>query len=86
METRTGRLAGILLAGLVLVVLLRGVISLVWGFFSLLVFVLAALAVVDVLTSRRAPASKALWVVGILLFPLLGPVAYWLLGREPARA
>ncbi len=85
MDARVGRLLGIFATGLVLVILLRGVISLVWGAFTLLMFVLAVFAIADVLTSRRALATKAVWVVGILIFPLLGPVTYWLLGRQPAQ-
>lgn len=67
-----------LAVGLVALAVVRLFVGAAWGAFSFLVFVFSAIAVFDVLTSRRPAGQKAIWVVFILLAPLLGALVYWI--------
>jgi hypothetical protein len=45
-----------------------------------------ALAAVSIARSRTASGSeKAVWVLVILLFPLLGPILWFAIGRRSSR-
>ncbi|MEW6312218.1 PLDc N-terminal domain-containing protein [Stutzerimonas balearica] len=45
---------------------------------TVLVIVLDLLAVINVFKSERSVGSKAMWALGIALFPLLG-LLFWLI-------
>ncbi|TVQ30519.1 MAG: hypothetical protein EA376_12810 [Phycisphaeraceae bacterium] len=52
------------------------------GIVSLLVLVIAVLAIINVLQSSKPTEMKALWVIVIIVFPLVGAIVYFLVGRE----
>ncbi len=49
------------------------------------VIVLDLLAIVSVFKSERSVGSKALWAIGISLFPVLGLVFWFLVGVRRTR-
>ncbi len=71
-----------LLVGVIALVVVRMLVGAVWGGLSFIAFLFSAIAVIDTLTSSRVIASKVLWIAIIVLFPFLGVLAYWFLGRE----
>ena len=62
--------------------LVKGVSSMLYGIIGLVIFVLDVIAIVDVLKSGMDTAKKLLWIVVILLLPLIGMVAYFLIGGK----
>ncbi len=52
----------------------------VGGFFSLLLLVIDIWAIVNVAGSDSSNAKKVIWIVAIILLPLLGFIAWFLLG------
>jgi hypothetical protein len=56
------------------------------GLVGLVLLVLVVYALFHVIGSQATPLSKTLWTVGILVFPLLGFIAWLLFGpRAPRR-
>lgn len=53
-----------------------------YGFCGLIVLILDVIAVVEVLNGDRGPGGKLLWILLILLAPIVGLIAYYLIGRE----
>ncbi|MES3630271.1 MAG: PLD nuclease N-terminal domain-containing protein [Longimonas sp.] len=52
------------------------------GFISILVIVVAVVALIDLLGDRgRGPGSKIIWALIIIFMPLLGAILYFFLGR-----
>ena len=50
--------------------------------FSIFVVVVAVVALIDLLGDRgRSPVNKIIWALIIILFPLLGAILYYLIGR-----
>lgn len=52
------------------------------GFLGLLILVLDIIAIVDCLKSPNTTVKKALWILLIIIFPLVGLVIYYFLGRK----
>lgn len=52
---------------------------------SLVLFALAVLAIVNIINSSVETTMKVLWILGVLLFPLIGFVAWYFAGPRPAR-
>jgi hypothetical protein len=53
---------------------------------GLVVLILDIWAIVSVLTGRSEVLRKVLWIVLILLFPVIGVLLYFLIGRSSADA
>lgn len=56
-----------------------------WGLIApllVLQFVLAAVAIVDIVRSHETLGPKWLWVIVSLFVSTLGPIAYFLFGRK----
>ncbi|MBV8779968.1 MAG: PLDc N-terminal domain-containing protein [Phycisphaerae bacterium] len=51
---------------------------------GLLVLILDIVALIDLLGGAGSAQHKILWLLVILLLPLLGPILYFLLGRDRA--
>lgn len=49
---------------------------------GLIILALDIWAIVGVVGSRRSTAAKILWVCGILIFPVVGMLAWFAFGRE----
>ncbi|MCK7615096.1 PLD nuclease N-terminal domain-containing protein [Roseibium sediminicola] len=51
-----------------------------YGILGLLVLILDVVAVIKILGSGASTGAKALWVLGILIFPLIGFIVWLLAG------
>jgi hypothetical protein len=49
---------------------------------GLVVFVLDVIAIIDALKGPLSGGKKALWIIVIIVFPILGMILYFLLGRQ----
>jgi Phospholipase_D-nuclease N-terminal len=49
---------------------------------ALLIFVLDIMAIWDVLQSNRETEKKVLWILAIILLPILGPLAWYVVSRK----
>jgi len=56
-------------------------VTLGYGLVGLLILIFDIWMIVDVVTSSMEPAKKLIWIIVILLFPLLGALIYYLVGR-----
>ena len=52
--------------------------------FALAILVLDIIAILNVVKSPKDTVKKALWIAIILILPLIGMIAYFLMGREKA--
>jgi hypothetical protein len=52
------------------------------GLIGLLILVLDIIAIVDILKSSMTTGMKALWVIIVLVFPVVGMILYFLLGKK----
>ena len=52
------------------------------GFFGLIVLVLDVWAILTVAQSRASTASKAIWIVLILVLPILGLILWFFAGPK----
>lgn len=50
--------------------------------YYILIAVIIILAIIDVVNSNRDTTHKILWIIAILLFPLLGCIAWFLVSRK----
>jgi hypothetical protein len=55
-----------------------------WWIIGIIILVLDIIAIYEVLMGRGEPFHKILWTVLIILFPVLGLLLYYLLGRSRA--
>jgi len=49
---------------------------------GLVILILDIVAIIDVLKSAADTTKKVLWVLVILLFPLLGMILYFVIGKK----
>ena len=52
------------------------------GLIGLLILILDIVAIVDVLKSSSTTLKKLVWILVILLFPVIGMILYFLLGKK----
>ena len=52
------------------------------GLIGLVIFVLDILAIVDAVKSGMPSGKKILWIVLILLFPVVGLILYYVVGKK----
>ena len=52
------------------------------GCLSFLVLVMDILCIIQIVESTRSPLRKALWIVIVVFFPLLGALIWLLLGKK----
>jgi len=48
----------------------------------LIILVVQIVGIVDIITSRMSKNTKILWAVLVIIFPVLGTIAYFFLARE----
>ena len=53
-----------------------------WWIIGIIILVLDIMAIYDVLVGRRPALQKFLWILLIIIFPVLGLILYYLLGRS----
>lgn len=56
------------------------------GFFGLILLILNVWAIISTFQSTASVGRKAIWVVLILIFPLVGFILWLLLGPKSGRA
>jgi hypothetical protein len=59
--------------------------SVPWGLIAPLLviqFILAIVAIIDIVRSQSTNGPKWVWVIVSLLFSMLGPIAYFIFGRK----
>lgn len=54
------------------------------GLLGLIVLVLDIIAIVDAVKSTMETGKKVLWIILVLVFPVIGVICYFLLGRKKA--
>lgn len=52
------------------------------GIVGLIHLALAIIAIVEIAKSSKDTLTKVLWICAVLLFPCIGLIAYWFLGRS----
>ena len=82
MTDTLGRIGVAVVIGFIGLIALRAVIGAAWGIVQLAWFIFTVIALVDLIGSRRAVASKVIWALIILFVPVLGLLAYWFAARE----
>ncbi|MBC7945640.1 MAG: PLDc N-terminal domain-containing protein [Burkholderiales bacterium] len=58
--------------------------DIIGGLFGIVIFVLDLIAIWGVLKSGKTLGNKILWIIGIIIFPVLGLIVYYFFGRESA--
>ncbi len=53
-----------------------------YGLLGLLVLILDIFAIVKVVNSKAPGLNKIIWVLVILIFPVVGLIAWWLVGPK----
>ena len=53
-----------------------------YGFCYLVVLILNVIAIIELVGQNRSTASKALWILLIVLLPVLGLILYYLIARK----
>lgn len=48
----------------------------------IITFVLLIIAIIDIIRSKFETLIKFIWLLVILFFPLIGPIAYLIVGRR----
>jgi hypothetical protein len=49
---------------------------------SLLILVIDIVVIVDIVKSNKDSEKKILWVIAVVCLPVLGPILYYVLGRN----
>lgn len=57
----------------------------VGGFFGLIILILDIWAIINVVNSNASTGSKVLWVLLILFLPVVGLIAWFLLGPKKPK-
>ena len=52
------------------------------GIIGLIILVLDIVAIVDCVKSGKTTGQKVLWIILILVLPIIGLVAYYLVGKK----
>lgn len=52
------------------------------GIFGIIVLVLDIVAILDIVKSAKSTGQKVLWAVIVLVLPLVGMIAYFLIGKK----
>ena len=57
-----------------------------YSLLGIIIVVLDVIAIISILSGRGSTRHKLLWTVLVLIFPVLGLILYYLLGRNPQDA
>ena len=49
---------------------------------SLLILVIDIVIIIDIIKSNKDSEKKILWVIAVVFLPVLGPILYFILGRN----
>ncbi|RKE02046.1 PLD nuclease N-terminal domain-containing protein [Marinifilum flexuosum] len=50
--------------------------------FSILIFLLPLIALIDIVRNEFTNSNKLIWVLVVLLFPFFGPILYFIFGLK----
>jgi hypothetical protein len=50
-----------------------------------LIVVIQVIAIIDVVKSNRDNERKALWIIGIIVLPIIGSIAWYLVSRDKIK-
>jgi len=57
-----------------------------YSLLGIIIVVLDVIAIVSILFGRGTAGHKVLWTVLVLIFPIVGMILYFLIGRSPQDA
>jgi len=57
-----------------------------YSLFGIVIVVLDIIAIFSVLRGSDSLGHKVLWVILVLIFPIVGMIVYYLIGRSPQDA
>ena len=52
------------------------------GLLGLVILILDIIAIVDVLKSAASTGKKLLWILLVIIFPIIGMILYFVLGKK----
>ncbi|KQQ55840.1 hypothetical protein ASF84_10950 [Pseudomonas sp. Leaf127] len=64
---------------------MEAIISLLWLPFTLLVLIADVVVIIGICRSQKSTGTKAAWILGVLLFPVLGLIVWGLAGPRGIR-
>ena len=50
--------------------------------FPLLILILDIVVILDILRSNKDTEKKVLWIIAVVLLPVVGPILYYVLGKN----
>ncbi|MEO5976505.1 MAG: PLD nuclease N-terminal domain-containing protein [Chryseolinea sp.] len=50
--------------------------------FPILILVLDVVVIIDIAKSNKDTEKKILWIIAVVLLPVLGPILYYVLGKN----
>lgn len=50
--------------------------------FPLLILILDIVVILDIVRSNKDTEKKVLWIIAVVLLPVLGPILYYVLGKN----
>ena len=57
-----------------------------YGLLSIIVLALDIYAILNVAASSATIGKKVVWIVGIIVFPILGVIVWWLAGPRSGQS
>lgn len=60
--------------------------DIVWTLGLVAVLLLALTALVSIFRAGMTSYLRGLWIIAVILFPLLGPAIWFLVGRKPGKS
>ena len=54
------------------------------GILGVVIFVLDIIAILDIFKSQKTSGKKILWTLVVLIVPLIGMIAYFVVGKKKA--
>lgn len=53
-----------------------------YGLFGLIILILDIIAIISILKSGLGMGAKLLWILGVILLPVIGMIAWFLIGNK----
>ena len=50
--------------------------------FPLLILILDIVVILDIIKSNKDTEKKILWVIAVVFLPILGPILYYIIGKN----
>ena len=49
---------------------------------SFIIFVIDVVVIIDIVKSSKDTEKKILWIIAVVFLPLLGPILYYVIGKN----